>query len=563
MCHDFGSSKQQRWQRKWPGARRDVAIHANLRCRTSVTWCSTMPCPHSIVSSYLLPLFFLSVTSLLLKFHLPEDVFLVRHIGLLGIRNLSTLRSGSRSQGRPLSNYSKYRPQSSQFLAKRDDAPSILTNADLFYYINITIGTPPQNIAIDIDTGSSDTWIISTADEDDCVDFSVCPLGVYNPDDSSTYVLLPNGSFFTSYGDGTMIFGDFITDDIGFGGNLIVENQVLGSASFTYVGTVGMMGIGLDVDEAGKVFYGETVYLTTIDELQSQGFINAKAYSQWLDKRDSTSGSILFGGVDRSKYTGDLIALPIQPDQGTGTIISFTVALTAITFNGEVEGPSETVYSGKAIPVLLDSGTTLTFLPDDIVNSISALFNVSVDFDTGLNIVLRALNVSSDFLDYTFGRPSGPTIFVPISELVLDPLIFDNGTILQNNGQDMCMFGIFSNFDGSFPSVLGDTFLRSAYIVYDLDNLLIGMASTNFAPGCSDVIEYTAGQPGIPCASSTATVVVPQSVYTTTITGSVLPVPSTLFPSLPTQAQTISTSSLPITTGPALSGTATSTSTVW
>jgi hypothetical protein len=404
---------------------------------------------------------------------------------------------------------------------KRDDVISPLTNADYFYYINITIGTPPQSIALDIDTGSSDTWVISSADSSDCAFFAGCYLGIYNPNASSTYTLLESKNFSTSYGDGTKILGDWITDDIGFGDGVLVKAQRLGNADFTGFDTVGIMGTGFDGNEAGAVFNGLPTYPNIIDELQSQGFINTKAYSLWLDDRDSSAGSILFGGIDRSKYTGDLIALPIQPDLESGELISFTVALTSInSTGGYVYDGNEFIYAGAAIPVLLDSGTTLTFLPDDIANTIFAFFNVNNETSPGN--VPCSLNASDESLSFSFGGPSGPTVHVPISELVLDPITYENGTSSKIDGEPICFFGISTNFFGSIPSILGDTFLRSAYVVYDLDNLLIGIAQTDFDPGCPDVIEYSVGEAGIPCVTATATAAVPETAYSTTLTGPIL-----------------------------------------
>ena len=404
--------------------------------------------------------------------------------------------------------------------AKREDVLSTLTNADVFYYINITIGTPPQEFAVVLDTGSSDLWVISAVDTRDCAGPIGCDSGVYDQNESSTNALLASNGFYIAYGDGTRIFGDFITDDVGFGGEVVVKNQQMGLANLTYGSTVGVMGIGLDVNEANATFNGGPVYPTIIDELQSQGFINAKAYSLWLDDLDSNTGSILFGGVDRSKYLGELIALPIQPDIYSGNITSFTVSLAGIGF---VEtSTNETIYSGPALPVLLDSGTTLTLLPDAIVNAILTRVGATVTNDTPYNIAPCCLSESSANLTFAFGGPSA--ISVPLTELVLDPVLNADGTILQINDQDICVFGLYSSEGG--PTILGDTFLRSAYVVYDLDNLVIGMANTNFNPGCPDVIEFSVGESGIPCVSSTATIAVPTSAYATLETGLTTPSPS-------------------------------------
>jgi hypothetical protein len=63
------------------------------------------------------------------------------------------------------------------------------------------------------------------------------------------------------------------------------------------------------------------------------------------------------------------------------------------------------------------------------------------------------------------------------------------------------MFGIAPT--GAGTSVLGDTFLRSAYVVYDLDNNEISLAQSAFNATTSNVIEITsAGVPGASAVSN-------------------------------------------------------------
>lgn len=99
-------------------------------------------------------------------------------------------------------------------------------------------------------------------------------------------------------------------------------------------------------------------------------------------------------------------------------------------------------------------------------------------------------------IDFHFSDPvTGPTINVAISELVLQAL----GAV---NGIEMCLFGIYSAApsDG-LPTIMGDTFLRSAYVVYDLDTNHIGMAQAVFDEGTADVLEIPEG--GIPVGTQT------------------------------------------------------------
>lgn len=97
---------------------------------------------------------------------------------------------------------------------------------------------------------------------------------------------------------------------------------------------------------------------------------------------DSNSGSILFGGVDTEKYEGDLSVLPIQIDSQSGDISSFTVALSGISISNKA-GKSQYSKTNLAIPVILDSGTTNSYLPGTVLPSFSlyhAFPNLSLTF---------------------------------------------------------------------------------------------------------------------------------------------------------------------------------------
>lgn len=92
---------------------------------------------------------------------------------------------------------------------------------------------------------------------------------------------------------------------------------------------------------------------------------------------------------------------------------------------------------------------------------------------------------------------------VPVSEMLI-PLQTTTGAPATNSkGQQICQFGIEPA--GDRPILLGDTFLRSAYVVYDLDNRQLSLAQTDFNSTTSNVREIAAGANGVPGVSATAT----------------------------------------------------------
>lgn len=79
-------------------------------------------------------------------------------------------------------------------------------------------------------------------------------------------------------------------------------------------------------------------------------------------------------------------------------------------------------------------------------------------------------------------------IRVPFTELAV-PWLDDNDEYQKlSNGNDACVFGVVPITDDS-PILFGDTFLRSAYVVYDLDQQQIAIAPTRFNSEDTNIVE--------------------------------------------------------------------------
>ena len=155
-----------------------------------------------------------------------------------------------------------------------------------------------------------------------------------------------------------------------------------------------------------------------------------------------------------------------------------------------------------AVPALLDSGTTLTYLPQDTFASLVQITGAVEDPNYGWILPCSEFSYTGT-LDYSFGGQGGPTISVPFSEVV-NPLLDNNGNpVTDSQGNAICQFGINPQSSDQ-PVVLGDTFLRSAYVLYDLDSQLIALAQTVFNSSSSQIVELGASQQGIVVASSGA-----------------------------------------------------------
>lgn len=213
---------------------------------------------------------------------------------------------------------------------------------------------------------------------------------------------------------------------------------------------------------------------------------------------DANTGSILFGGVNTGKFQGDLFSLPIQKVKGAYS--AFAITLTGLSMNLDSGGQRFKSTSLPA-PVLLDSGSSLTYLPEDITATIFEDLGVIFNGRQGIGYVPCNMPIDEGTgFNFSF---SGPSIFVGMDEMIINTANDISGTQPQfSNGDPACIFGIAPS--ASSLSVLGDTFLRSAYVVFDLENNEISLAKTNFNSTDNNIIEITKGEDGVPDATGVA-----------------------------------------------------------
>lgn len=180
--------------------------------------------------------------------------------------------------------------------------------------------------------------------------------------------------------------------------------------------------------------------------------------------------------MDTDRYQGNLAILPIQRDSQSGAISSFTVALSSISV-ADGSGTSQFSQTNLAIPVILDSGTTLTYLPDAIANSILNGVGAISSATYGYVVPCSLANSPATF-SFGFGGSNGPTINVGLNQFVT-PIVSRSGrSPTFDDGSPACSFGLQPA--GQNPNLFGDTFLRSAYVVYDLENNQIGIAQVRY-----------------------------------------------------------------------------------
>ena len=304
-----------------------------------------------------------------------------------------------------------------------------------------------------------------------------------------------------SYVDGSAAAGDYGTDTLEIGGRILTGLQF--GLDYESTSADGILGIGYAADEAQVNAAHRKSYANFPQALVSANLIKSDAYSLWLDDLEANTGSIIFGGIDTDKYTGQLQTLPIQKEFDEYAELIITLSSMRIVNGDKINS----LNTDLPTAVILDSRSGLTYLPN--ANAIYTALDVQYsqqDAAAFANCDLANANIT---LDFSF---TSLTISVPISELVLsigsveegreNPNPSDNSEssyISGGSDENICLFGIAPS-QGSTP-VLGDTFLRSAYVVYDLANNEISLAQTDFNSTTGHVIEIGIGTGSVPDAT--------------------------------------------------------------
>ena len=352
------------------------------------------------------------------------------------------------------------------------------------YAVNVTLGTPPQSVRLTLDTGTSDLWVNPAT---------------FNTSSSFTYRLI-NNNFSISYADGTAVSGNYSSDVLTWGGVSlkgfqfgVAENSTSVDPYLTYQGN-GILGIGYASNEVQVFDLGLRPYPNLPLVLVNDGLIKSNAYSLWPNDLNADTGTILFGGVDRAKYHGNLITKTINGINGFYSTVS--VEVTGLGINGH-----KVSSSNLPLSAMVDMGTTLIYLPDDIATMIYDQTNAFYD-SASATAYADCTNLPNSTIDFDFG---GQIFSIPRKNLVLHGL----GSMTVGNNTNACVFGIQPAQAAGV--ILGDTFLRSAYVVFDLAHNEISLAPTVFNATDSDIREIIDGVLAIPSltsasASSTPTI---------------------------------------------------------
>ncbi|MCJ1473029.1 hypothetical protein MMC13_001678 [Lambiella insularis] len=374
------------------------------------------------------------------------------------------------------------------------------------YFTNLSIGTPAQNVMVQLDTGSNDL-VLNSASSAFCKNNTdLCAGATYNANTSSSYHYLSSNASL-GYGGGDLTSGDYATDSLAFGSTTIKNVQMVLSYNTTTADSI--WGLSYSAGEQG-ISNGEGEYPSISELMVSSGAIQSNAYSLFLNSQGSSAGSLLFGGVNKGKYRGPLSTIPMESNPNYTSPTGFIVTVTGIGLTLSESTPTNKantsipLVTNRADPFLIDSGTYNIEIPLEHLQPILKALGAEYESASEYAMVPCSMTTNTSTLDFMF---TSFKISIPLAELIFPQafLAFDYYVPTLSDGKTPgCLLGIQPAGE---DFILGDTFMRSTYIVFDLDNNEVSMAQANIGSADTqpdDIVEISTGKNSVPGATKVA-----------------------------------------------------------
>ncbi|XP_037711125.1 lysosomal aspartic protease [Drosophila subpulchrella] len=314
---------------------------------------------------------------------------------------------------------------------------------NMYYYGEISIGTPPQYFNVVFDTGSANLWIPSAQ----CLatDVACQQHNQYNASSSSTFVS-SGQNFSIQYGTGS-VTGYLAIDTVTING-LAIANQTFGEAvsqpgdSFTDVVFDGILGMGyqqIAEDNVVPPFYS----------LYEQGLIDEPVFGFYLARNGTAEegGQLALGGTDQSLIDGEMTYTPVTQEG------YWQFSVNNITWNGTV------VSDG--CQAIADTGTSLIASPPAAY--------------TQMNTLIGAVLIQGDYYVPCSTVDSLPVLTFNIggTNFDLPPSVYIQTYTEGNYTTCMSTF----TYIGTDFWILGDVFLGQYYSEFDFGQNRVGFAN--------------------------------------------------------------------------------------
>lgn len=346
-----------------------------------------------------------------------------------------------------------------------------------------TDGSPGQQFISFIDTGSSDSWVVSS--DLQCVDIETkvplsqdaCGFGPLFDSSIGSFTNITDEAFSISYfPEGETLKGDMGYAPITLGGLTVPEQQVALVNYAAWIGdesSSGLLGLGYPAITSGRNrTTGEYVeYDPLFTTMVKEGVVSNGIFTLVIDRVPqgtsplAPAGLMALGGlVPESYYEAPFTSVPIVQDGGEYTWYNVDAKLK-YGANGSVTALATTA----SFETIVDSGTSPNFIPTAATKALNALFDPPAVYNATLEYYTVDCDATAPYAAYVIDGV----------EMPMDP---QDMIVRSLNGlpgyEDVC----FSAFADGGPNVAGSSFIigavwqRNYVVAYDQTNSMMHFA---------------------------------------------------------------------------------------
>ncbi|KAI6381060.1 hypothetical protein MCOR25_001359 [Pyricularia grisea] len=330
---------------------------------------------------------------------------------------------------------------------------------DFSYFVDVGLGSGPKQMLMLLDTGAGTTWIMGST----CKSSPCTVHNTFGPDDSSTFKAVAK-SFSISYGSGS-VSGSLAQDTLSLAGKKIPMTIGIANVTsdhFNHFPFDGILGLSMASGATDNL----------LQTLKKEKAFKSNVMGVYVNRNSDgpNMGEVTFGGTDSSKYTGDITYTTV-PDNAGGV---WAIPMGDLSYDGKKAG-----ISGRR--AYIDTGTTYIFGPPGDVSAIHKQIPGAK---------------SSDGVTYTAPCNSNKSLTVSFSGTSYT--IFTGDWLQAPNSDGECVSNLYGNEVVKGSWLLGSTFLKNVYAVFDMDQTRIGFGPRSVPPQ----VTSTTSASGTPAATS-------------------------------------------------------------
>ncbi|KAL1745145.1 aspartic peptidase domain-containing protein [Schizophyllum fasciatum] len=328
-----------------------------------------------------------------------------------------------------------------------------VTNEAVIYSADIGVGADATSYSLIVDTGSSNTWV-----------------GAGKEYEASSTSKDTGSGVSVSYGSG-YFSGEEYTDQVTITDDLVLKNQSIGVASTAqgFNGYDGILGIGPTTLTQGTLESSNEEIPTVVDTAFADGLIDEQVisvYFQPTTKEEDQNGELTWGGVDDSKYTGDIKYTPVTK---TSPASNYWGIDQSITY-----GDSVSILDTNA--GITDTGTTLLYLATDAFEAYANATGGKPDNSVGLLSITNDQYEALESLIFTIGDNTWE--FTPNAQIW--PRALNSAIGGSEDAIYLVVADIGTPSGQGLDFINGYAFLERFYTVYDSGKGQIGFATTEY-----------------------------------------------------------------------------------